>query len=115
MLTVFLLLDEYGGPDAIHRCQVLQIEISSCQTQSDGAQEPRPIDEILEEQGIEVDAAVFVFFVHGCSYLKIVTSKLAMETKMDVALTQSEVLCPVSEFLALVLLGLTYRMSFCWR
>lgn len=40
-------------------------------------------------------------------YLKMVTNKLAKDTRIEVALTHSEVLCPMSEFLALVLLGLT--------
>ena len=40
-------------------------------------------------------------------YLKIVTNKLANDTRIEVALTHNDVLCPMSEFLALVLLGLT--------
>lgn len=35
------------------------------------------------------------------------TNKLATETRMEVALIHKEVLCPMSEFLAFVLLGLT--------
>ena len=35
------------------------------------------------------------------------TNRLATETKMEVALTHKEVLCPMSEFLAFVLFGLT--------
>lgn len=40
-------------------------------------------------------------------YLKTVTNKLAIDTRIEVALTHNDVLCPISEFLALVLLGLT--------
>ena len=40
-------------------------------------------------------------------YFKIVTNKLAIETKMEVALNHNEVLWPMSEFFDLVLLGVT--------
>jgi hypothetical protein len=49
------------------------------------------------------------------NYLKIVTNKLATDTKMLVADTQREVLAVISDVLALALLGVTYRMSFCCR
>ena len=42
-------------------------------------------------------------------------TKLASEMRMEVALNQMVVLFPMLEFLALVLLGLTYTMSFCCR
>ena len=52
---------------------------------------------------------------HGDGVRRIVTTKLAMEIKMEVALNHKVVLLPTLEFLALVLLGVTYRMSFCCK
>ena len=87
---------------------------------------PEEFNKILEKYLVKVDA--FLFFRILCidwviwhvvyrlgNYFKTLNKKLATDTKMDVALNQREVLWPMSEFLALVLLGLTYRMSFCCK
>ena len=43
------------------------------------------------------------------------TIKLAKEIKMEVAEIHMDVVRPMSESLALVLFGVTYRMSFCCK
>ena len=94
---------------------------------------PGPVGKVFEEDGIEVDALfvlLFVvrvlFFYHNVCciffgffkenvYRRMLTSRLAMDTRMEVAEMTVVVVLPMSEFFALVLLGVTYRMSFCCR
>ena len=80
----------------------------------------------LKEQGIQVQRFLFglhhcirfLLFVHIVAiliYLRMLNNKLATDTRIEVALNQSEVLEPMSEFFAFASFGVTYRMSFCCK
>ena len=49
------------------------------------------------------------------SYFNMLISKLATDTRMEVAENHKLVLLPMSELRAAVLFGVTYRMSFCCK